>query len=144
MVNVLAQTAEAVQLGTQFVEQAGGFGGAVWLLSLVLLFIALLVGFYTWKIGIPNANAHRENSAKLADAISVMSNTTIETNTQVRASGTQIDDTQAAIRAMASCRAAECSALEKLATIAGVDVAGELGEIRGAMKAAAEIAGRPR
>ena len=139
MTGLLAQTAEAVELTTRFVDTAGGFGGAVWLLSLVLLFIALLVAFYTWKIAIPNANAHRENTSKLADAISVMSQTTTETHEQVRQSGSYIEDTQAAIRAMASCRAAECSALEKLAVKHGVDIAGELGEIRGAMRAAAEI-----
>lgn len=136
---LLAQTAEAVQLGTQFVDTAGGFGGAVWLLSLVLIFIALLVGFHTWQIGIPNANAHRENTQKLADAIVVMSTTTSDTLHQVRDSGVTIDDTQSAIRAMASCRGAECSALQKLAEKAGVDVSSELGEIRGTMRAAAEI-----
>jgi hypothetical protein len=139
---VLAQTTEAVELGSKFVDTAGGFGGAVWLLSLVLLFIALLVGYYTCKIGIPNANAHRENTQKLADAIVVMSGTTTDTLTQVRVSGGTIDETQAAIRAMASCRSAECSALQKLAEKAGVDVSAELGEIRGTMRAAAEIVSR--
>lgn len=136
----VAQTAEAVQLGTQFVDTAGGFGGAVWLLSLVLLFIALLVGFYAWKIGIPNATAHRDNSSKLADAISAMGPLTSETHAKVHISGQTIDQTQSMIRVIASCRVAECAALEKLAQKANVDVSAELGEIRGAYRAATEIA----
>jgi hypothetical protein len=144
MVSVIAQANEAVQLGTQFVEKASGFGGEVWLLSLVLLFIALLIAFYTWKIGIPNANAHRENSKKLADAISVMSVTTVQTNEQVNSSSQSLGQLQTAVRVMASCRAAECSALERVADKTGVDVSKELGIIQATMTVASEVVSNNR
>lgn len=139
MIGLLGQASEVANLGSKAIDASSQYGGEIWLLSVVLISVASLVALYTWKIGIPNANAHRDNSEKLATAITALVPPVSETNIQIRESNETLMRTSSAIRAMASCRGAECAALEKLASKAGVDVSAELGQIRGAMLAAESI-----
>jgi hypothetical protein len=137
--NLLAQTAELTEVAGKAIDASSGFGGEVWLLSIVLISVGALVGFYTWKIGIPNANAHRENTAKLSEAVSSLVSPIRETNIVVQSSDYRLAKIECALLAKATVREAEAEALEKIASHCGVNVSGELGRIRGAMAAAASI-----
>ena len=64
---ILLLSSDVGGTAAKLIDQAGKYGGVIWVLSLVLLMIGAIVGVILWKIAIPNAKTFRSGYEKLVD-----------------------------------------------------------------------------
>lgn len=139
---ILAQASEAVTLGSKAIDASSQYGGAIWLLSVLLIALLILAAIWLWKVSIPNQASQRENSAKLTEALTTMSSVVSSTHSQVTTTGQDVVDVKATLRAVCKAKVVEFSILEKLSNNSGLNLSVELGQLKGLSEASSEMIGK--
>lgn len=113
----------AIEGASQVTGQAANLGESVFVVTLVLLLVAVYVFF----VIVPNAQSQRRSAEKLTDAVALMSGHVVETHTHAM---TAAESSSKVLEAMK----VQSRIIEKL-NDAGpkLPIGSELGEIRGAL-----------
>lgn len=131
----------------QAIASASSFGGSIWIASLIVIGGGVLAVLHFWFILVPQSKSQQENDKKISEAVVLMSSMLADTHMKVASSAEttrtvstvlsivaeQMSHVHDMTKRIVNAKSAMMRAAEKVAVHAGVDIAGEIGEMRGAL-----------
>lgn len=123
------------------IRGATAYDGSVYVVSLIIIGIIAIAGLCIWFIAIPNSKSSRDNSAKLAEATIAISQITgqgykltQDLVENVKTVNNDVVSVRLDVSKLMACAETATRAMDKIAEQTKVDIASEIGEMRGTLK----------
>ena len=110
-------------------EGATGFGGEVWIASLVIISAVVLLAIYIYKVAIPNRMANQRLAQTLGEAVVAIGHTTGATLSHVEVTREDVGRIKGGLKVMVKV----AGKLQAAKDLSEIDLAEEIGEITGAL-----------
>jgi hypothetical protein len=110
-------------------EGASGFGGEVWIASLVIISAVVLLALYIYKVAIPNRMANQHLAQTLGDAVAAIGHTAGTTLSHVEITREDVGRIKGGLKVLVKV----VGKLQAAKDLSEVDLAEEIGEVKGAL-----------